>query len=67
VADVTLHDRIRRWWNPGKWLDEHPEISDGQGFALSEEDQLSQTVEEPHLLKGQGGMPSGDRSFGRSR
>jgi len=34
---MTLRDRIRRWWNPGKWRDEHPEVSDGEGFALSGE------------------------------
>ena len=27
---MTLRDRIRRWWNPGKWRDTHPEISDGE-------------------------------------
>jgi hypothetical protein len=29
---VKVRDRIRRWWNPGKWRDEHPEVSDGEGF-----------------------------------
>jgi hypothetical protein len=38
---VTLRDRIRRWWNPGKWRDEHPEVSDGEGFALSAEQRLT--------------------------
>jgi hypothetical protein len=41
---VTLPDRIRRWWNPGKWRDEHLEISDGEGFALSAEQRLADTV-----------------------
>jgi hypothetical protein len=27
---MTLSDRIKRWWNPGKWRDEHPEVSDGE-------------------------------------
>jgi len=33
---MKISDRLRRWWNPGKWADEHPEtseISDGEGFA----------------------------------
>jgi len=37
VADVTLRDRIRRWWNPGKWRDEQPEISDGEDAPDVEE------------------------------
>jgi hypothetical protein len=41
LGDVTLRDRLRRWWNPGKWRDEHPEISDGKGFALSAEQRLT--------------------------
>jgi hypothetical protein len=37
---VTLRDRIRRWWNPGEWRDEHPEVSDDEGFALDAEQSL---------------------------
>jgi len=36
---MTLGDRIRRWWSPAKWRDEHPEVSSGEGFALGREDQ----------------------------
>jgi hypothetical protein len=38
---VKLSDRVRRWWNPGKWRDAHPEVSDGEGFALSAEQTLA--------------------------
>jgi hypothetical protein len=38
---MTLSDRIKRWWNPGKWRDEHPEVSEGEGFALSTEQRLT--------------------------
>ena len=32
-------DRIRRWWNPAKWQDGHPEVTEGgQGHPLSEEE-----------------------------
>jgi hypothetical protein len=37
---MNLSDRIRRWWNPRKWRDEHPEYSAGDGFALGKEQQL---------------------------
>jgi hypothetical protein len=33
---MKLRDRIRRRWTPAKWRDEHPEISDGEGYALTE-------------------------------
>ena len=36
---MRLADRIRRWWKPAQWRDEHPEESDGEGDALSEEQQ----------------------------
>jgi hypothetical protein len=34
---VKPRDRILRRWNPGGWRDKHPEVSDGDGFALSGE------------------------------
>jgi hypothetical protein len=63
---MKLSDRIRRWWAPAKWRDEHLEVSDGEGFALSEEDQRRQTSEKPQLLKGRGMDDRGywDRSRG---
>jgi hypothetical protein len=31
---MRLSDRIRRWWNPGQWRDDHPEgPSDGEDSA----------------------------------
>lgn len=36
---MRLADRIRRWWNPAQWHDEHPEETDREGDALSEEQQ----------------------------
>jgi len=41
---VTLRDRIRLWWKPGRSREEHPEVSDGEGFALSAEQRLTDTV-----------------------
>ena len=32
---MRLRDRIRRWWAPAQWRDDHPEISDGDGYALT--------------------------------
>lgn len=40
---MKLSDRLRRWWSPAKWRDEHPEESEGEGYALSEEQQLEET------------------------
>jgi len=34
---VKLSDRIKRWWAPAQWRDEHPEESEGEGYALSDE------------------------------
>jgi hypothetical protein len=39
---VKLSERFQRWWSPAKWRDEHPEESDGEGYALSEEQQLEE-------------------------
>jgi hypothetical protein len=33
---MRLSDRIRRWWAAAKWRDDHPEVSAGEGYALSE-------------------------------
>jgi len=36
---MKLSDRIRRWWGPAKWRDEHPEVTEGgEGHPLSEEE-----------------------------
>jgi hypothetical protein len=29
---VKLSDRLRRWWNPAQWRDDHPAIGDGEGY-----------------------------------
>jgi hypothetical protein len=31
---MRLGDRIRRWWKPAQWRDDHPEESDGDGRPL---------------------------------
>jgi hypothetical protein len=41
---MSFRDRIRRWWSPAKWRDEHPEVSDGEGFGLGAERRLIDTV-----------------------
>jgi hypothetical protein len=41
---MTLGDRLKRWWAPAKWRDEHPEISDGDGFALGREARLRESA-----------------------
>ena len=61
---MGLSERIKRWWNPAQWRDDHPEISEGEGFALGHEQQRRQTVAKPSALKGRG-MTSADRSVGR--
>jgi hypothetical protein len=36
---VKLSDRIRRWWKPAEWQDEHPvETEGGEGHPLTEEE-----------------------------
>ena len=47
---MKLSDRIRRWWSPAEWRDEHPEASDGEGYALSDEQQRADNVDQPGLL-----------------
>jgi hypothetical protein len=39
---MKLRDRFQRWWSPAKWRDEHPEASEGEGYALSEEQELDE-------------------------
>ena len=34
---MRLSDRIRRWWNPAQWKDEHPRATEGgEGHPLTE-------------------------------
>ena len=36
---MKLSDRIKRWWKPAEWKDEHPvETEGGEGHALTEEE-----------------------------
>jgi len=36
---VKLSDRIRRWWAPAKWRDEHPVVTEGgEGHPLTEQE-----------------------------
>ena len=47
---MKLSDRIRRWWSPAKWRDEHPEVTDGEGFALDAEQRHTDTVGKETLI-----------------
>jgi hypothetical protein len=47
---VNLSDRIKRWWSPAQWRDEHPEESDGEGYELSEEQERAEGIQHPGLL-----------------
>jgi hypothetical protein len=60
---VKLSDRIRRWWAPAKWQDEHPEYSAGEGFALGHEQQLRDGVSKRRRFQGAGE----DRKYGKYR
>jgi hypothetical protein len=43
---MNLSDRIRRWWSPAKWKDEHPEVGEGgEGHPLTE----AERAEDRHL------------------
>ena len=46
---MKLSDRIRRWWSPAKWRDEHPDDSDGEGFALDAEQRVTDTAGKERL------------------
>jgi hypothetical protein len=48
---VKLSDRIRRSWAPAKWRDEHPEYSEGEGFALGHEQQMRDSVTKRRLFQ----------------
>ena len=28
---MKLSDRIKRWWAPAQWRDDHPEVTEGGG------------------------------------
>lgn len=47
---MNLSDRIKRWWSPAEWRDEHPEEGDGEGYAESEEQQRAEGIQHPGLL-----------------
>ena len=43
---MNLSDRIKRWWNPGKWKDEHPVVTEGgEGHPLTE----AERAEDRHI------------------
>jgi hypothetical protein len=36
---MNLTDIVKRWWNPAKWRDEHPQVTEGgEGHPLSAEE-----------------------------
>ena len=36
---MKLSERIKRWWKPAEWKDEHPvETEGGEGHPLTEEE-----------------------------
>lgn len=34
---MRLTDRVRRWWKPAQWREDHPEEGGNEGEPLSEE------------------------------
>lgn len=48
---MKLRDRISRWWRPAKWRDEHPEVSEGEGFAVGAERRGVDAVDKGQILK----------------
>jgi hypothetical protein len=38
---MRLADRVRRWWKPAKWREEHPDEKNTEGEDLSEEQRRS--------------------------
>jgi hypothetical protein len=57
---MKLSDRIKRWWAPAQWRDDHPETSDGEGFAESEEQERAEGIQHPGLLEPPGLDQPGD-------
>ena len=51
LPDMRLRDRIRRWWSPAKWRDEHPEISEGEGLPQDVEQRHAETVGKATSIK----------------
>ena len=43
---MSLSDRIKRWWSPAEWRDEHPEVTEGgEGHPLAE----AERAEDRHI------------------
>ena len=43
---MSLSDRIKRWWKPAEWRDEHPEVTEGgEGHPLTE----AERAEDRHI------------------
>jgi hypothetical protein len=62
---MKLSDRIKRWLNPAEWRDEHPETSDGEGYALSEEQRRAGGVADPGPFHTPGSDQRGGRDVPR--
>jgi hypothetical protein len=36
---MSFFDRVKRWWNPAEWRDEHPQVTEGgEGHPLSQKE-----------------------------
>jgi hypothetical protein len=58
---MTLGDRLKRWWNPAQWREDHSEDSAGEGFALGREKQLRDSVPQRRRFQG----ATDDRRYGK--
>jgi hypothetical protein len=61
---MKLSDRIKRWLHPAEWRDEHPELSNGEGY-LSEEQQGADGVRDPGPFHTPGSDQRGGRDVPR--
>jgi hypothetical protein len=57
---VKISDRIRRWWSPAKWADDHAEILDPKLEAYAESYAATEPVPREPRVSLYGGGSDGD-------
>jgi hypothetical protein len=58
---MKLRDRIRRWWNPAEWRDEHPQVTEGDDSSESDELEAERLSREEHSFNQDGTLGLGSR------
>jgi hypothetical protein len=64
---MTLRDRIRRWWNPAQWRDDHPLEAQGNRSKLGRWFGSGSPLRNYDNIDLSGGRAISDRDFKKPR